>query len=55
MFHPHGYRGGAGAILENFSAGRYFGVPLLAAYDMCVDPGVKGKPGAFPLMLRWLR
>src|SRR5579872_7309423 len=28
VFHPAGYRGGADALLDNFAAGRFIGVPL---------------------------
>lgn len=46
VFHPHGYRGGSGAILTNFEAGRYVGVPLLQWADMTER---------YPVMTRWLR
>jgi hypothetical protein len=29
VFHKDGYRGGSDAIIENFAAGRYIGVPIL--------------------------
>jgi hypothetical protein len=56
VFHSRGYRGGASALIENFSAGRFVGVPLLEwrgltaqgehAAELGVDP--------YPAMLRWL-
>ena len=57
VFHAHGYKGGGPAILANFTAGHYFGVPLLALYGMTVEPGradANGPP-PYPHMLRWLR
>jgi hypothetical protein len=38
VFHPNGYRSGAASILENFSQGHYFGVPLLQCYGLTTDP-----------------
>jgi hypothetical protein len=57
VFHAAGYRGGAHALIENFEAGHYFGVPLLHWYGMTVEPR-QAKPGGaapYPHMLRWLR
>ncbi|MBK7777530.1 MAG: hypothetical protein IPI43_25975 [Sandaracinaceae bacterium] len=48
VFHEHGYRGDSPMILENFAAGRTFGVPLLAWYGLC-------DTAAYPAMERWLR
>jgi hypothetical protein len=47
VFHAAGYRGGAGAILENFAAGRYVGVAFLKWIGLTGD--------AYPQMTRWLR
>ena len=47
VFHPDGYRGGAEAIVRNFRAGRYFGVPILQWLGM--------TDAAFPLMKKWMR
>jgi hypothetical protein len=57
LFHPAGYKAAAANIVENFGAGRYFGVPLLACWGMTVDPSRHraGEPAPFPHMLRWLR
>jgi hypothetical protein len=57
LFHQHGYKGGSSALIENFSAGRYVGVPLLQYYGMSVEPRQAGARGLepFPHMLRWLR
>jgi hypothetical protein len=57
VFHPAGYKGGASALVENFTAGRYVGVPLLQFYGMTVEPRGGAGDGAavYPHMLRWLR
>ena len=57
VFHPHGYRGGSQAILENFRAGRYIGVPLLQWMGLTAVGPLASKLGVppFPHMLRWLR
>lgn len=57
VFHDAGYRGNSPAIIENFTKGRYFGVPILVWLGMTGDPM---KPAAsdvplFPRMQRWLR
>ncbi len=52
VFHPHGYRGGSAAILENFAVGRYFGVPMLQYYGMTAE---KAGPAVYPAMSSWLR
>ena len=57
VFHPDGYKGGASALLENFAAGRYLGVPLLQYFGMSVEPRHAAARGVepYPHMLRWLR
>ena len=57
VFHPKGYKGGSAAIIENFEAGRYVGVPLLQLYTMSCEPRQAVKKGVapFPHMLRWVR
>jgi len=57
VFHADGYKGEAAAIIENFTAGRYFGVPLLQFYGMAVEPRRAAEMAAepYPRMLRWLR
>ena len=47
VFHPAGYRGGAGNLLENFRCGNYIGVPLLRWAGL--------TDGRYPKMIRWLR
>jgi len=57
VFHSDGYRGGSAAILDNFTQGRYFGVPLLQWFGMTYEPNHAEKhPGEpFPAMRRWIR
>jgi hypothetical protein len=57
VFHPAGYKGGSQSIIENFSEGLYFGVPLLQLYEMTVESRFASERGVepFPHMLRWLR
>ncbi len=56
VFHPDGYRGASQALIENFTAGRYFGVPVLQWLGLAVEPqhAAPGQP-AYPCMIRWLR
>jgi len=57
VFHESGYRGGSQALLENFAAGRFIGVPLLEWAGLTVGEHrakTLGVP-AYPAMLRWLR
>jgi hypothetical protein len=57
VFHDDGYKGGAASIIENFTAGRYFGVPLLQLYGMALKPNRATASGVepYPHVLRWLR
>jgi hypothetical protein len=57
VFHSGGYKGGASSLVENFTAGRYIGVPLLQLYGMTVEPRLAATRGVqpYPHMLRWLR
>ena len=57
VFHDDGYKDGAASIIENFTAGRYFGVPMLQFYGMAVEPRRAVAVGAepYPHMLRWSR
>lgn len=56
VFHPDGYRGEAAAIIENFSAGRFVGVPWLQWRGMSLEPEQAARQGGepFPAMRRWL-
>lgn len=51
VFHPDGYKGESEMILDNFSEGRYFGVPLLAWWGLTENSG----GNAYPKMAKWLR
>ena len=57
VFHPDGYRGGARAIVENFSQGRYVGVPLLEWYGLTAGEKTAAafEVPPYPHMLKWLR
>ena len=57
VFHPQGYKGGAEALVENFTSGRYIGVPLLQWWGMTLEPRMAEAQGVapYPHMLRWLR
>jgi hypothetical protein len=56
VFHD-GFKGGGPAMLENFNAGRYIGVPMLHWYGMSVEPrqAAAANLEPFPHMLRWVR
>src|ERR1044071_6519326 len=57
VFHPNGYSGGSQAILQNFSQGRYFGVPMLEWFGLTADKKTAALPqvSRYPHMLKWLR
>jgi hypothetical protein len=57
VFHPDGYKGGSQSLIDNFTAGRYFGVPLLAYYGMACESRRAAERGVepYPHMLRWMR
>ena len=57
VFHPQGYKGASSAIIEAFTSGNYFGVPLLHSYAMTCEPRHAAAKGVapFPHMLRWVR
>lgn len=57
VFHPDGYRGGSQAIIDNFSQGRYVGVPLLEWYGLTAGKAraAELQVPAYPHMLKWLR
>jgi hypothetical protein len=57
VFHAAGYQGGGTSIVEDFSAGRFFGVPMLQWLGLTFDrtqAEVHGVP-PFPHMIQWLR
>jgi hypothetical protein len=57
VFHPHGYKGGAQALIDAFTGGGGPGIPLLAYYGMTVEAKFAAERGVepYPHMLRWLR
>ena len=57
LFHAEGYRGGGATMAEDFSAGHYFGEPMLHYFGMAVIPRHAEERGVppYPHMLRWLR
>ncbi len=57
LFHPAGYKGGSQSLSDNFSAGRYVGVPLLEWAGMTLTGQRSQAAGIapYPVMQRWLR
>jgi hypothetical protein len=57
LFHTNGYKGGSAALIENFSAGRYVGVPMLEWFGMAAGEKRAQTVGTapYPAMIRWLR
>lgn len=57
VFHADGYKGSAQAIIDNFSAGHYFGVPMLEWFGMAANANEAAASGEdrYPRMRRWLR
>lgn len=48
LFHPQGYKGDSQNLIESFSEGQPFGVPLLIWWGMT-------SAADFPAMQRWIR
>ena len=57
VFHKGSYQGDEEMMVDNFSAGRYIGVPSLQLYGLTAEPRMSKKLGipAYPAMQRWLR
>lgn len=57
VFHAAGYRGGSAAMLENFGAGRFIGVPILEWAGLTATGERASACGVppYPAMLKWLR
>ncbi|HEY0244070.1 MAG TPA: aspartyl/asparaginyl beta-hydroxylase domain-containing protein [Mucilaginibacter sp.] len=55
VFHENGYKGGSKGMIENFSQGRYIGVPLLIWCGMTTDEqhAAELNSNPFPAMLNW--
>jgi hypothetical protein len=57
VFHQQVLSGNGPTLLENFSAGRYVGVPMLQYWGLTLEPArarERGQP-SYPHMLRWAR
>lgn len=54
VFHEKGYKGGGKQIIDDFDAGRYFGVPVLQWLGMTVT-GSPNSTENYPAMCKWLR
>lgn len=56
VFHAEGYRGGSQSLIENFSAGRYVGVPVLEWLGLTVGEKAAAERGVapYPRMLKWM-
>lgn len=54
VFHENGYKGGGKNIIEDFDAGRYFGVPVLQWLGM-TNTGAADVAENYPAMRKWLR
>jgi len=56
VFHEHGYKGSGESIVDNFSQGQYFGVPLLEwcgmSYGQATAKRLNKQP--FPEMISWM-
>ncbi|MFY9607076.1 MAG: hypothetical protein WAU45_00510 [Blastocatellia bacterium] len=56
VFHEGGYRGWSGALIENFTNGRYIGVPMLQWMGLTADEKRAKERGVkpYPAMIKWL-
>ena len=56
VFHDGGYRGWSEALIENFTQGRYIGVPMLQWIGITVDEKRAKEVGIkpYPNMIKWL-
>ena len=55
VFHPHGYKGWADSLADNFKAGHYLGVPLLQWYGMTRERDDGSGSAVYPRMNAWQR
>ncbi len=55
VFHDQGYKGEGLTLRENFTAGRYIGVPLLQWYGLTREDTDGTGAAVYPRMERWLR
>lgn len=56
VFHEGGYKGGAGSLIENFTNGRYIGVPMLQWIGLTADEKRAAEMGIdpYPSMIKWV-
>ncbi|HSL45927.1 MAG TPA: hypothetical protein VK897_21015 [Anaerolineales bacterium] len=56
VFHEGGYKGGAVSLIENFTNGRYIGVPMLQWIGLTVDERRAKELGIepYPRMIKWV-
>ena len=56
VFHSGGYRGWSDALIENFTKGRYIGVPMLQWIGLTADEKRAKEMGimAYPSMINWV-
>ncbi|MEW6733282.1 MAG: hypothetical protein AB1489_18280 [Acidobacteriota bacterium] len=56
VFHSGGYRGWSASLIENFTSGRYLGVPMLQWLGLTADEKRANQIGikAYPKMIKWL-
>lgn len=56
VFHDGGYRGESESLIENFTKGRYFGVPMLQWLGLTADGKRAEEMGIkpYPSMIKWI-
>lgn len=56
VFHKNGYRGWSDSLIDNFTNGRYIGLPMLQWIGLCVDEKRAKDLGIkpYPSMQKWL-
>jgi hypothetical protein len=56
LFHADGYKGWSESLIENFTNGRYFGVPMLQWLGLTADEkrAKQMRLPAYPAMIRWV-
>jgi hypothetical protein len=56
VFHEGGYRGGSAALIDNFTNGRFIGVPMLQWIGLTADAKRANEQGIrpYPNMIKWI-
>jgi len=56
VFHEGGYKGGSASLIENFTNGRYIGVPMLQWIGLTADEKRAKEMGIepYPAMIKWV-